>query len=191
MKWYKKFKPQNQNRYLVSKYTDKHTSYKKLYKNTLQSYQNFNFFYGTLKKRIIKNIIKNLKTKKIQNYKLKFIESFEKRVDVILYRAKFCHSLRDAHQLVSHEKVYINNKIIKTKSHKLNSGDLVSINLNYIELIKSNIRKGEIWFIPPKHLTINYNTMQIIVGDIEYTNICTQFLFYLNIEKLLTNLKNQ
>ena len=191
LRWYKKFKPINQTKYVVSKYSDKHTSYKKLYKITLQSYRNFSLFLGSMKKRHIKTIVRRCKTRKIQNYKLRFMESFEKRIDVILYRAKFCHSLRAAHQLISHENVFINNKIIKNKSCITKTGDVIAINIKYLELIKSNIRQVAIWPLPPKHLIVNYNTMQIIVGNIKYTNLFTLFPFYLNIEKFFTNFNKQ
>lgn len=51
LRWYKKFKPQNHNRYLVSKYPNRYTAYTNRYKNTWQSYKIFSFFYGNLKKK--------------------------------------------------------------------------------------------------------------------------------------------
>ena len=184
LKWYKKFKPQNQNKYLVSKYSNKHSSYQNRYKNTLQHLKIFKLFYGDMQKSVIKKKI--FKSKK-NNYKLNFLKLFEKRLDVILYRARFCYSLRNAQQFIVHGKVFVNNKIVKSKSYLLKSGDLISLDLKYFELIEFNLSKSKTWPIPPKHLTINYKTMQIIFNDIENTNISLMFPFNLNLEKILVN----
>lgn len=185
LKWYKKFKPQNLNLYLVFKYSNRHTSYNNRFKNTLQAYKNFNLFYGNLGKKRIKNKIFKIKNKKIKNLNITFLEEFEKRLDIILYKAKFCHSIQNAGQLIKHRKVYVNNKIITNKSHILKPGDLINIDLKYSELIKSNIRKSNFWPIPPKHLLINYKTFQILFTTIKHTNLF--FSFYFNLEKILIN----
>lgn len=191
LKWYKKFKAQNLDLYLVSKYSNKYFSYQKRFKNTLQAYKNFNLFYGNLGKKRIKAKIYLIKNKKINNLNTEFIEIFERRLDVTLYRAKFCHSIPSAGQLIKHKKVLVNNKYITSKAYLLKTGDLIEIDLNYSELIKSNIRKSHFWPIPPKHLIINYKTFQIIFGDIKHTNLSFIFPFYLNLEKILINYPRQ
>ena len=191
LKWYKRFRPQNQNIYLISKYPNRYTSYTNRYKNTLQTYKVFSLFYGYLKKRTIKNNISKLKKQKLKNINLHFLELFEKRIDVVLYRAKFCHSLRSAQQLIIHGQVLVNNKIVKSKSYLLTTGDLISIDLKHIKLIESNIRQAAMWPIPPKHLVINYKIMQIIFGNLKHTNLNTTFTFYLNLEKIVVNLPKQ
>jgi ribosomal protein S4 len=162
LKWYKKYKPYNQNQYTVSKYPNRYSSYKKRYKNTLTSYKTFNLFYGDLKKSTLKNKIETNNKMKNRISNSTFIELFERRLDVVLYRAKFTHSLRSAQQIISHKKIIVNNKITKNKSYILKTGDIISVNPKDLSLIKSNIRKTELWPIPPKHLLINYNIMQII-----------------------------
>lgn len=185
LKWYKRFRPRSQNIYLVSKYPNRYHSYSKRYKRTLQSFKNFNLFYSSLRKRVIKNKIASVKNEKLKN--IEFLKLFEKRVDVVLYRAKFCHSLRNAQQLIVHKKVSVNNQIIKSKSFILKTGDLISINLKDSDLIQSNIAQSEIWPIPPKHLLINYKTLQIVFGDLNHTNLFLLYPFYLNLEKILVN----
>jgi len=191
LKWYKKFRPQNQDRYLVSKYPNRFTSYSKRYKRTLQSYKNFSLFYGNLKKKTLKNKILSIKNKKFKNKNPELLKLFEKRLDVVLYRAKFCHSLRNAQQLIVHGKVSVNSKIVRSKSFVLEAGDLISIDFKHTELIQSNIRESEMWPIPPKHLLINYKTMQIIFGDVNHTNSFLLYPFYLNLEKILVNFYHQ
>jgi ribosomal protein S4 len=187
LKWYKRFKLQNQKRYVVSKYPNRYTSYKNRYKNTLQAYKIFNLFYGSLSKKVLKDKIFFLKKKYINNINIKFIELFEKRLDVTLFRAKFSHSIRSAQQLIVHGKVLVNNKIVKSKSYVLKTGDLITINSGLKKLIEINIGQSNTWPLPPKHLIINYKTMQIIFGNIKYTNLSNLSQIYFNLEKVLIN----
>jgi len=192
LKWYKKYKLQNQNQYIITKYTNKYHSYSKNYTRTLKTYKNFTLFYGNLKKKIIRNQISLIKNKKKLNLNLEFLKFFERRIDVILYRAKFCYSLRNAQQLIIQGKVLLNNRTIKHKSFIVKPGDLISIKPQYFKLIESYIAltykaHNRIWPIPPKHLFINYNTMQIILGDLNQTNLFLFYPSYLNLEKILNN----
>jgi ribosomal protein S4 len=191
LKWYKKFRPQNQNQYLVSKYPNRYTSYTNRYKNTLQAYKTFSLLYGSMKKRVVKNKINIIKNRKVKDVNSKFLEMFERRLDVVLYRAKFCHSLRSAHQFIVHGKILVNNRPIKSKFYELKTGDLISIDLKYLKLVESNIWQSEMWPIPPKHLLINYKTMQIVFCGIENTNLFTIFPFHLKLEQILVNLSRQ
>ena len=134
-----------------------------------------------------KTIKKYLNKKSTNNPYIELLESFEKRLDTVLYRSKFCFSIRNAQQLIVHGNVYVNAKKIKTKSYKLKFGDLITINPIYYKLIEENIRQVQIWPIPPKHLHINYKTLQIIYGSIDHTNISTIFTFHLNLEKIINN----
>ena len=118
---------------------------------------------------------------------LVFLKIFEKRLDVILYRAKFSPNMKNARQLIFHGIVLVNHKTIKIKSFKIKSGDLININLNYWHLISINIQKTTIWPLPPKYLTINYKILQIIIGTFEKTNLSSIFFYNLNLEKILTS----
>jgi ribosomal protein S4 len=192
LKRYRKFKPQDQNRYRVSKYPSRGTSYQKKYRNTLHASKRFRLFYGDFSSKYLKNQIKTaLNIKKAASKHLKtdtiFLELFESRLDTVLYRSKFSISMRNAQQLIVHGKVLVNEKIVRSKSYALKSGDLISINTNSSALIEENIVKSAVWPIPPKHLIIKYKTLQILFGDIKNTNYATAFPFNLNLEKLLVN----
>lgn len=191
LKWYKKFRPQNQDRYLVSKYPNRYTSYAQRYKRTFQSYKKFNLLYGNSLKGVIKRGVLTVKDKKVRNQNPEFLKLFERRLDVVLYRAKFCHSLRNAQQLIVHGKISVNTKKMRIKSFMLKQGDLISVDLKYSELIQSNIRQSKIWSIPPKHLLINFKTMQIVFGDLNHTTLSLLYPFYLNLEKILVNFRYQ
>ena len=116
LKWYNKYKPKDQSRYLVSKYPSKyHNAYKKSFRNTLNSSRIFRLLYGNLSKKFLKKKIKEMfaqKTNSTKTFKMLFLKFFEQRLDTILYRSKFCISLRNARQLIVHGKVFVNQKLI-------------------------------------------------------------------------------
>ena len=162
-------------------------------------------FYGHLKKKTIKKlIIKTLNKKSLKNTNILFLKYFESRIDTVLYRAKFSSSLKEAQQIILHKKVLINNKTVNNKSYILTAGDLITINPNYKTMVTKNLDKATlfysldkienqivslrtIWPIPPKHLIINYKTMQIIFGTIKYSHFSSYISNNLNLEKILTN----
>lgn len=189
---YKKFKPKDQYQYLVSKYSGKNISYKKKYKSTILVVQRFSTLFGNLTKKSLKIRIQNLLQKKrliksLSDLHLLFLQNFEKRLDFILYRAKFSQSLRSAGQLILQGKVLVNSKPIKKKSYILASGDLIKIRSKTISLIENNLKSSQIWPLPPKYLIINYKIMQIIVLDIKIVDLANNFSSNLNLEKLLRN----
>lgn len=189
-KRYKKYKPYNQTQYIITKYPEKWDSYKKNYKKILQTYKKFKLLYGSLNKKKIKNLkIRAYKIKDKNNLNLFFLELFEKRLDVILYRAKFSTSIRNSKQLISHGKIQVNFKTITSQSYTLKSGDFISIDYKFKLLIERNIANSEIWPIPPKHLVINYKTLQIIFGNFNNSTFASQFNFNLNLEKVLIDFK--
>lgn len=187
LKRYKKFKPQDHNKYLVSKYPSKSTSYKKRYRNTLQSNKRFRLFYGGLPKRYLKKLLLFLSHKN-KNLTMLLLETLERRLDVVLYRAKFGHSIQSARQLIAHGKILVNQKVAKSKSTFLKTGDFISVKNDISRLVvESNIKQANTWPIPPKHLQINYKTMQIIFGKHENINLSQYFPFSLNLEQIVNN----
>jgi len=190
-KRYKKFKPFDQSQYLVSKYPSRTTSYKKRYKNTLNDSKRFRLFYGNLSKRFMKKQIKctlkSSKNNKFNSLNLLFLERFEHRLDTILYRSKFSISFRNARQLIVHNKIKVNKQFVNSPSYIVKHGDLISVDPSFFYLIEKNIKNAQIWPIPPKHLCINYKTMEILVSkNIKTTNLSINFSFNLNLEKILT-----
>lgn len=187
LKRWKKFKPKDQTQYLVSRYPNRGSSYKKRYRNTLHESKKLRLFYGGMSKKCIKKLIKKTINKKYKKINSLFLELFESRLDTTLYRSKFCLSIKSARQLILHGKVLVNNKIIKIKSYQLKSGDLITIKFECYPLIETSIRECNVWPIPPKYLTINYKSIQIIFGTFKDTNLSLNFFYRLNLEKILTS----
>lgn len=190
-RWYRKFKLQDQLRYAVTEYANKWISYERRFKPTLNSSRKFRLFYGNLPKKFVKKQIRQTLKKKInktKNFKLIFLKFFEQRLDAILYRSKFCISLRNARQLIVHGKIFINKTPAKIPSYILKPGDLISVNTKHRRLIRKSIKISKTLPIPPKYLSINYKTLEILFnGNIKYTSLSTNFTFYLNLEKILSS----
>jgi len=189
---YKKFRPYDQTQYLVSKFPNRGTSYKKRYRNSLSAAKKFRLFYGGLSKKYVKEQIrfllkKNVKKKNSKNWNLLFLERFENRLDTVLYKSKFGSSLRNARQLILHGKVFVNNNLTRIPSYSVKQGDLISIDPKYYFLIEKNLKTARIWTIPPKYLTINYKTLEIVVGNTNHLNSAVNFPFHLNLERIIVN----
>jgi ribosomal protein S4 len=199
VKSYNKFKAKNQNKYVTTRFANRGTSFERRHRNVLQTLKKLGLFYGNLRKNAIKKQIINTIKKKVINQNVKFIEICEKRLDTVLYRARFCKSIRHSQQLIVHGKVWVNNKKTKTKSYNLKTGDLISIKPeDFLKFIKHNKKSqshnekkwphnaSKFWPMPPKHLFINYKTLQIILGDIKNkTNLSAMFRFNLNVNRIL------
>lgn len=100
------------------------------------------------------------------------------RLDTALYRAYFSYSFNHARQLISHKKVYVNNKIVQCNSYLLKKGDIITFDVGIFSLITRNILKSKVLFTPPKHFYINYRTLQIsVIEDIKVTNCSTYYPF--------------
>lgn len=196
---YKKYAPTDQTRYLVTKFPNKGTSYKKRYRDTLHANKKLKLLYGNLSKKYFKRQIENasrnnsLTTNK--NSHLLLIQLFESRLDTILYRAHFTFSIRASQQLIVHGKIFVNNIKIKSKNYILKSGDLITVDKTCTSLIKKNswqrLKSKLLWPLSQNHLHVSYRTMEIVFGDINYQNLMTNFTFHLQLEKVLLNSRYQ
>jgi small subunit ribosomal protein S4 len=187
LKRYRKFKPKDQTRYLVSRHPSRGLSYKTRCKNNLRALKKFRLFHGGLSRPYVKSLTKIAFKNKFRKVNPLFLELFERRLDTVLYRSKFAFSVRNARQLILHGKIFVNNKLIKTKSYVLRPGDTITIPFINFNLIRANIKRSVKWPVPPKHLTINYKILQIIFGVLKRTNPSLNFVYYLDVEKLLNS----
>lgn len=181
-----RYKLKDQNRYLVSRDPIYQRSYQKNYRNNLQTNQRFKLFYGGMLKKSFKKLIKTALTKKCKQTNKLFLNFFENRLDIALFRSKFSPSVRNARQLILHNKILVNNKSIKTKSYLLKCGDLITIHSKYTKLIRTNIERSAKWPLPPDHFCINYKTLQIVFKSFDTANFLKHFFYHLNLEKILT-----
>ena len=91
-----------------------------------------------------------------------------------------------------HGKVYVNQIQVKSKAYNLKKGDIINLSLDCLNLYENYIIESIKWPIPPKHLLINYKTLQILfIESLESTNIANEFLFNLRLQKILINYSKQ
>lgn len=187
LKWYAKYKPKDQTQYIVSSHPTRWSSYSKRYKNSLILNKKLKLLYGGLPQKVIKRQIRKTLSKNSRDLVWPFLSIFESRLDVILYKAKFTDSIRSSRQLIVHRKIFVNKKIVKTNSYLLKKGDLITIDLACFDSIRLSIKKCLIWPVPPKHLIINYKTLQIIFGKFKNWNLSLNFPYHLHLEKIITS----
>lgn len=194
-KWYKKFKPYKIYSYRTSKFASQGNSFKKKFRNDLITKKTFNYAYGGLLGKYLKDRITRIyNSNKFRNPMKVSIEFFESRLDSVLYRSKFSYSMKNARQLITHKHVKVNNRIERNKSYILKQGDLVEINSKSIEIVKANLNRqfkerpdGILWPTAPSYLIINYKTLGIVFGNIKNFDFSSAFTFKLDTDSLLTS----
>lgn len=183
LKFFRRFKISDQHQLTISKFVSRGNSFQKKFKTNLLERKTFNLFYGGLRKNYFKKKIKIIKKTNSRKQLLNFLES---RLDIILYRANFALSIKNARQLILHGHVLVNELPVKICSYTVETNDLIKIvqEKKSYELIKKNIDRSNFWPIPPKHLVVNYRTLEIIFFN-ESTPI---FNHYLNFNSVITNI---
>lgn len=192
LKVWSRSKPISQTKSVVPRSMNKWNSYRSgKYRNTLYAYKKFKTMYGGFTKKKIKkvlNISLNKSRVSCENAKLILLRRLESRLDTVLYRAKFCTSIRSARQIITHGKtVLVNHNKVKSPSYILKPGDLISVDFKHCNWIEASISIAAAWPIPPKYLTVNYKTLQIIFGTSYGDNVSTNYTFHLNLKQLLVN----
>nr|YP_010164015.1 ribosomal protein S4 [Thalassiosira nordenskioeldii]QRK25918.1 ribosomal protein S4 [Thalassiosira nordenskioeldii] len=163
--------------------------FNKKFKYNLQNKQRLSLFYGKLRKKCLKRTVKSVQKKfkgSNRHPSVLFIEKLESRLDTALYRTHFSYSFSNARQIISHKKIYVNNKMVQYNSYLLKKGDLITLDKEIFEFTISNILNSKICPIPPKHFYVNYKTLQILVIEhISYANCLMYYPFWIDFSSFL------
>lgn len=192
LKFYKRFKIRDQFQLSVSKFTSRGNSFQKKFRNNLHERKLFSLFYGGLKKKYLKKTIYQKGfTKNSLDFRHNILKVFESRLDVVLFRAKFSLSIKGASQLILHGHILVNGNVVRNKSYILQTNDVIEVakTTKSRALIKNNLDRSNFWPIPPKHLLINYKTLQILFVYNESATSMPVFNHYLNFDSIVTNLR--
>lgn len=196
LKFHKRFKVKDQFQLVASKFASRGNSFKRMFKDDLHKRKAFSLFYGRLNKGYVKTHLVRFPSVRNGNHKLhdpqyRVLKFFESRLDTVLYRANFSRSIEGAGQLILHGHVWVNGRIVKTKSHILKENDLVEINhtIKSRRLVKKSLNNSNFWPIPPKHLAINYRSLQILFLYSDTANLMPVFNHYLNINSVLAAIR--
>mgnify|MGYP003326468391 CR=1 FL=1 len=92
----------------------------------LQAKQKLKAYYGNINERQFRNIYKKavmLKGDTGEN----LIGLLERRLDAVIYRAKFVPTIFSARQFVNHGHILVNGKGVNIPSYRVNEGDVIEL----------------------------------------------------------------
>jgi ribosomal protein S4 len=187
IKRYLRYKIKNIEGYSVSAKPNRWTGRKGKHRTTLQIYKRFKLFYGLFSRAKAKRIVRAVKKKKLENQKkLLLYKTMERRLDSVIYRSKFSYTAKSARQLIMHGNVSVNGNVITNTDFALRTGDLVQLKASRHALQGiANRSAKRVWPHPPTHLNINYRTLQIIIGTIDFQNLSVGFHFEIKPENMV------
>jgi len=194
--FFKRFKIQDQYQLTATKFASRGNSFKKKFRDNLHDRKVFSLFYGGLKKDYLKRHITEIKKRRTsgsnsQTFRHQTLEFFESRLDVVLQRASFSLSIQSARQLIRHGHILVNGTTVRTKSYILKTDDLIEVskNVKSRSLVKKSLNRSNFWPLPPKHLLINYRTLQIFFVYAKNKNSVTVLDYYINVDSVIINIK--
>lgn len=181
-KKFQKYKLIDQNLLLINLYSNKYSDYRNEYKHYFHYLKNFQVFYFN----ILKQKITFLK-KKRKNLILNF---FENRIDFILYRCKFCLTIRSIRKLIFQNYICLNNRKIIIQSTVLAFGNSVSF-IFYFKKYKTNLIHCLKWPLPIYNTIINYNIKKILyLGNLNEIDFFSLFPYYLKLIRIFFSFYN-
>ena len=100
----------------------------------LQAKQRLKFYYGNMNERQFRNVFRKALQKR-GNTTENFIGLLERRLDTVIYRAKFAITIFSARQLINHGHVKVNGKKVNIASYLIDEKDTIEIKDKSKELI--------------------------------------------------------
>lgn len=193
--FFQKYKPYTFNHYSSNKFASPGNSFKKSFKNDLLTKKTFSYFYGELNRKYLKKQMALIyKAKQAKNPRNLCLEMFESRLDSVLKRAKFCSTIKDARQLITHRHVKVNGKIETNYSWLLKQGDLIQIEVKSQKVVKNKLNSilkenfnKVLWPFVPNYLVINYRTLSIVFGNIKDFNFSSLLNFKNDTDRVINS----
>lgn len=192
LKFFRRYRFKDQFRFFIPRFRSRGNSFQRKFRQNLYDRKVFTLFYGGVSKKYFKKQIRKISSSyKIKHLNYSILKVFESRLDTVLYRSGFCYSIRNARQLILHGGVIVNGNVVKSKSYLIKSNDLIEVSsiLKLRKLVKGNLLRSNFWPIPPKHLIVNYRTLQIITIFPKTQTYLPMFNHYLNVGSLLNSVK--
>ena len=104
------------------------------YGSQLEAKQKLKFYYGNMNERQFRNVYrKALKNK--GNTTENLIGLLERRLDTVIYRAKFATTVFSARQLINHGHIKVNSKKVNIASYLIREKDTIEIKNKSKELV--------------------------------------------------------
>ena len=96
------------------------------YGTQLQAKQKLKFYYGNMNERQFRNVYRKALQKK-GNTTENLVGILERRLDTIIYRAKFAPTVFSARQLINHGHFRVNKKKVKVSSYLVKEEELIEV----------------------------------------------------------------
>ena len=96
------------------------------YGKQLEAKQKMKFYYGNMNERQFRNVYRKAISKK-GNTSENLIGLLERRLDIVIYRAKFSTTVFSARQLINHGHIRVNGKKVNIPSYLVNEGDAIEV----------------------------------------------------------------
>lgn len=92
----------------------------------LMAKQKLKNYYGRISEKQFRRTFKEAVRRKGDTSE-NFIGLLERRLDAVIYRAKFANTVFAARQIVSHKHVLVNGKVVNIPSYQLQDDDVIEI----------------------------------------------------------------
>ena len=104
------------------------------YGTQLEAKQKLKFYYGNMNERQFRNVFRKALKKK-GNTTENFIGFLERRLDMVIYRAKFATTVFSARQLINHGHIKVNGTKVNISSCLVSEKDTIELKDKSKELI--------------------------------------------------------
>ena len=96
------------------------------YGNQLEAKQRLKFYYGNINERQFRNVFRKALQKR-GNTTENFIGLLERRLDTVIYRAKFATTVFSARQIINHGHIKVNGKKVNIPSYLVSDKDIIEL----------------------------------------------------------------
>ena len=96
------------------------------YGTQLQAKQKMKFYYGNMNERQFRNVYRKAIQKK-GNTTENLIGFLERRLDIVIYRAKFASTVFSSRQLINHGHIKVNGKKVNIPSYLVKIEDTIEV----------------------------------------------------------------
>ena len=104
------------------------------YGSQLEAKQKLKFYYGNMNERQFRNVYRKA-IKKKGNTTENLVGFLERRLDTVIYRAKFATTVFSARQLINHGHIKVNGKKVNIPSYSVSEKDTIELKDKSKELV--------------------------------------------------------
>ena len=104
------------------------------YGTQLQAKQKLKFYYGNMNEKQFRNVYRKA-IKKKGNTAENLVGFLERRLDTVIYRAKFATTVFSARQLINHGHIKVNGKKVNIPSYSVSEKDTIELKDKSKELV--------------------------------------------------------